>query len=624
MTTATSLPRPPPPTRPLGRRFRSTSKKAPPTVPRSSSARRRSFRGIKIFWLALAGNLWCLIVLGRTYLRAGTELRDDAPGRVLRDIDRGRKAAEDAGARRKAAAEVAKEEDGGREDDDRGGDRDDYSHLQPRSDVDPAAIERATRRALDPAAGGRDRCDNVLLYLPGQLGHAGLGSQLNTYLLAAAVATFTDRALVILDPPNDERFDGNSAFGCPKGSIVREEGNVTTVWGDYERGFRRLVDHPAWLSRGCDVPCRDTHEYEDWEAEFESYRKKYGRFDWNGKTFGGYKVERDRRVCDDAANETSIPLLGLTKKLKKCKVSKVTEPRERTPVTCGANDASVLVLGANPLRNYFVHMLKERMAGHDQTEAESARWALNFGASIKETRAFASLRDERRIWDAVSAWMTRTGLPKFQPWIAADVRDLARAKLGFIAEGRPYDSVHVRRGDKCYREAKDLIREYYEQRGMNWTLGMSIPFSHYLRRFDDGTGEDCDAEGDGPPPRRVYVATTGQRAVRAEAARLAPSRVGRCRRPLEFHYYPDAAKAYHIQYAERCRERYDVNLVSVAELATLTRSEVFVGEFNSNWGRLVRTLRTTTDRRSSELGGATTTREVRVAWGPEEPEPPGY
>ncbi len=67
-----------------------------------------------------------------------------------------------------------------------------------------------------------------------------------------------------------------------------------------------------------------------------------------------------------------------------------------------------------------------------------------------------------------------------------------------------------------------------------------------------------------------------------------------------------------------CKERYKRNLATVPDLMLLARSDVAVVEFNSNWGRLMRTFRLhVNDSRKV----ANNTRlvlmrgETKVAWG---------
>lgn len=64
-------------------------------------------------------------------------------------------------------------------------------------------------------------CDDILLYTPHDFASLGLAKQLASYLLAALIATYTNKAMVILDAPHKSRyFEGNSQFGCPRVSVL--------------------------------------------------------------------------------------------------------------------------------------------------------------------------------------------------------------------------------------------------------------------------------------------------------------------------------------------------------------------------------------------------------------------
>ena len=42
---------------------------------------------------------------------------------------------------------------------------------------------------------------------------------------------------------------------------------------------------------------------------------------------------------------------------------------------------------------------------------------------------------------------------------------------------------------------------------------------------------------------------------------------------------------------DSCFARYDRNIVSFVDMIILSKARTFIGEYNSNWGRLIRTVR---------------------------------
>ena len=78
---------------------------------------------------------------------------------------------------------------------------------------------------------------------------------------------------------------------------------------------------------------------------------------------------------------------------------------------------------------------------------------------------------------------------------------------------------------------------------------------------------------------------------------------------------------------EDCFQRYHRNIASIADLMLLARSQKFVGEFNSNWGRLIRNFRTVLNDNSNPYAATgeppVFVRDTVVAFGPNHPGPVG-
>ena len=112
----------------------------------------------------------------------------------------------------------------------------------------------------------------------------------------------------------------------------------------------------------------------------------------------------------------------------------------------------------------------------------------------------------------------------------------------------------------------------------------------------------------------VYVATDDPVMVRQEIQSLPSDLTNQYR----FWFHPtsssDTATSVvgHIREAADCRNRYQRTLSAVFDLVVLTRSKVFVGEFNSNWGRLIHT------HRAHWVNGKARVLDVRTVFGPNE------
>ena len=139
--------------------------------------------------------------------------------------------------------------------------------------VQPTDIDSDIFRRVPTVADEEDLCDNILLFMPYSFSHNGHGSQLNNYILAATIATFTGRAMVTLEIDNaDNMFKSNSQFGCPKEAWQKKKKRrdgpmLRTDWNwDFPTGLSRLLKDPAWLSRQCPRPCVESHNYTQWEA----------------------------------------------------------------------------------------------------------------------------------------------------------------------------------------------------------------------------------------------------------------------------------------------------------------------------------------------------------------------
>ena len=254
---------------------------------------------------------------------------------------------------------------------------------------------------------------------------------------------------------------------------------------------------------------------------------------------------------------------------------------------------------------------------------------------------------ERDIFDYATALMARGGIFRPRPWIARDAaKRITSIGVPETPSGRYYDvGIHVRRGDKLRSDARPLVEEYW-----NATVGGRspdarktpnyIPLKHYLSKLD-GCAVDEEKR-----VRQVYVATDDPAEVRREMSALVNStrrETGGGGAGLVSHggclynltLAPDDASldgGYHtnVGYKFRqpreaaegeCRTIYARTVAGAADLSLLATAGTFVGEYNSNWGRLVRHLRLRFDR-----GGAASVRvrDMAVAFGSDDPGVPGF
>lgn len=491
-------------------------------------------------------------------------------------------------------------------------------------------------------------CDDILLFLPDSFARNGHGSQLNSYILAAEVATYLNKSLVIYDaPPGVHKFKGGSQFGCPTDSLLGGENHVlmheqkegekpkgTRGWVEnFPRGLERLIQHPDWLSRKCTIPCQDDFKYSDWENVRTKQQAQFtdpetGKKDW---AFDLQEV--------------------------KCKSS-------------NGRDTNVVVVGGYELREYFDQEIKDRMIHRvpsspidsaidsangdgnqdDKNNNQDAYdWAIRLGASEAEAKAFSDLDQEEDIWDFVSALMARSGVIRFQPWIARDVE--AFIKNAGLPLNVDYDSIHVRRGDKLIQESRREVNNFWRSRGYGQGTGRKIPrnfipFSHYIGQGYQKT--PCNADGEA---HLVYVATDDPKMIQQELSFMKKDDQGHtmmneCYK-FNFIFGPmpkdDIPSHLNSEGAHKnCVDRYKRNIAGIADLLILAKSNLFVGEFNSNWGRLVRVFRMRLNdelfmangddeeqpdgkrrRTAKTVAHPVLTKGLKVAWGKPHPGPLG-
>lgn len=472
-----------------------------------------------------------------------------------------------------------------------------FETLLPPSEIDFTIEKRLTWNR-------QDRCDDILMLMPYFKAQHGQGSQLNSYLMASLLATFLGKALVILEPPRvANKYLSGSQFGCPIDAFEDEE--YTQVKANFPDGLLRLIKHPDWISHGCDVPCRGTHGFHEWEQimKEETAFAKFGR-----------------------------------------------PPKE---ITCreGQRDINVIPLQGTAVRDLFTKTYKRQMLDRSSPDAKenAYNWAARLGGRHSEAAHFSNLTVEYQIWDYLTALMNRSGLLRWQPWIARDVADYIRSSN--LPLDVSYDAIHVRRGDKLIGEAKKEVNRYWKSLGMGGGNDHEnyVPFSHYIEQAWDR--EQCPKKSNGKfkktrrPKRIIYVATDDPKTVREEIAQYPTVKGGvtvlnECTK-AKFVFSPMteeegklSLRSFHLSPCKKklcpnedCFQRYHRNIAGIADLMLLARSQKFVGEFNSNWGRLIRNFRTVLNDNSNPYAVTgeppVFVRDTVVAFGPKHPGPVG-
>lgn len=491
-----------------------------------------------------------------------------------------------------------------------------YTNLQDAQDIDTDIETLAMAQTADPEHD--DKCSRVFLYLPDVFAGHGHGSQINTYLIGVTMATYLDRAMLLVEAPLGQetqktKYAGGSQFGCPIDAFKETYASYPNpkplrskpkweVREEFPRGFSRLVEQPTWLDHGCAMPCPEK-TYAEWRA-----------------------------LSNDPTNEITC-----------------TNPDGTT--------TNVVAASGGQLRGYFRKMQTTMTFNHPSSEARA--WATNLGATNQEAALFSQIRSPTQIWDYVLGLLNKAGFLKFQPWIARDV-ELFLKSFDIPLE-EEYSAIHVRRGDKLEFEARSSIVGYWRTQGHTDANNLPsdyIPFAAYLAKWDGE--ESCSKDADGAVnevmKHNVYIATDDPVVVRQEIADLPVVHINEntilwngCHQ-LTFFFNPTDDSAFALNGdgekgfkngndGDSCFMRYHRNIASIADMMILAKAKTFIGEYNSNWGRVIRLVRvrlnklevpvvlsdSKVDQDAISVVGpaATSVLDLRVAWGSTRAPTPG-
>jgi len=361
-----------------------------------------------------------------------------------------------------------------------------------------------------------DPCDDIVLFVPDV--NLSIERQLNNYITAAMLATFMNKAMVVLDVPQD--------LMCPG-----EEDEK-----DYPLAFSSIVKSPTWMTRKCPIPCQATHKYSDWD---------------------------DFRRSD-------------------------TE----SPVTLCANDdassSNVFVVGGDETHIYFEKYFKNVIEG--ASSSVSYEWAVRAGAKPKEAEVFSKLKG-RDMYDYIGALLVRSNVLRLQPQIKVDTNTHIKQ---FIYRKRhikvSHDAIHVHRGEDTRADtgAKRYIDNYLEGHEYNNEATQTstrdyIPLLHYMSQYHD---VKCSKS-----IREIFIATDDPTEVEREITELGPKRgdavvFNNCH---NIHF--TVSKVKKMLGESDCAAQYAKTIASISDFIVARTADTFVGEFNSDWGKLIRLFR---------------------------------
>jgi len=478
--------------------------------------------------------------------------------------------------------------------------------------IHPSEIDFAIHRRLRVEE--ERNCDDILLYLPrttiSTSGGGGKTRQLhghgafdlNGYLLAALLATYTGKAMVILESPMMEGGATSGTVGTAgtaitpiEAGIVADDSNVANAanWfecpvdtfknnddttpafvqdmvnanpssmeekEDFPTGLSRVIQHPKWLSRGCPVPCQSSYDFSKWNDLRKQHVKQVTCQNDNDRQAVVFAVDGE-----DARQYFETQWRGhRQQQQQQSAATKSSSSTQQQQSSSNSNSATPSSSSSNP--HYSVRAYE---------------WAIRLGAKGHEAATFAKLHKEGDIWDYISALVARSGIVRFQPWIARDVKALIKSSE--VPMNWPYTAIYVHRdnNDGPVKDGEQQPSEF-------------IPFYNYLKQWDD---IKCSNGGNQAYP--VYIATNDPRRIREEIDRLPKDSGGNtilreCHR-LKFIFTP-VGETLHLLEKDNakhpCSELHRANIAAIADLIILAKSDTFVGEFGSSFGRLVRIFRT--------------------------------
>jgi len=393
---------------------------------------------------------------------------------------------------------------------------------------------------------------------------ASFDSQLSNYILAVMMASYMEGPLVVLDDPMTQSCSGKST------------------------GLSNLIKIPDSVTRNCPVPCQYSYDYTSWSQVIGS------------------------------SNGSSIQCKNDNRRL-----------------------SNVFAVDASTIQDMYESKFKEMM------KQRPYDWALRLGATSEQATTFSQLNGKiDTTWKYLAGLVMQSNIVEFKPLVLQDVyKHIQNLGLQFTELYKePYDAMLIRRGDDILDDpdSRKSIANYWDSRGLynrqdESAIRSYIPLMQYTRHYN--------SKGCSDKPRKVFIIANDKTQVDKTIMKSLRSNTLIRRDNLssiesEVHEYQQ--KCYkldftvvHNQYMEEedddkdmnCDYWYERSISSIANLLILSKSETFVSDFRSSFGRLIRMFRTTLTAEASEEGGTTTSvleKNIQLAWGLNEYGPPGW
>ena len=391
--------------------------------------------------------------------------------------------------------------------------------------IPPSEIDFSIqRRLLDTKE--RD-CDDILLYLP---------RSTSDYPVQSSTPYDTMTEL------NHYLLASLLATYMGKAMVVIERPSVNyTKWEDclHNRednganhdsiGLSHLIQHPKWLSRKCPVPCQQSYDHTKWNQVRQKHLQQ---------------------------------------------------------VTCqndNARQTSVFAVGSEDIDEYFEQDWKDQMLERPSPAAQE--WALRLGATGKEAQMFGELTNAEHIWGYVSALMARSGVIRFQPWIASEVRELIKSSK--LPLNCPYNAIYVH-NDNDDKRVQSSIEEEEEEgnEGGESTeedgVHETISLQSYLPLLNNA---QCDNDPD--KTLHAYVATNDPGILSNMLSSTITTHDGQ---DISFLFSP-AMQWLDADVTTNCQDNHRVIVALIADLMILSKSDTYIGGFDSKVGGLVHIFR---------------------------------